>query len=580
MTTTGLRIHKVIADNNTRRLHYFAGRYLSEQEFDLMQVYVDERCEDLVRTSLPGIIYGLETSVNPNDEALDITVQPGLAVGGDGKVVQVSFPIHLDWGSLIDEFKTRVTVEDLPQAATHGYYFLTVKRLTALIDDSKAADPCSRRDPNPLRDSRLETFATLDLFFITNIPSWMSMTERQASVRVMVRYLQESAFDAETGAVPIALVKINNDSMEWINTDVGRFFSQKNNVHYNLLSYWQSLEKNMSLTDEHDSSLDLASILGVDYLPAAGPFPDDLITDISGKESENPDLWTRPTLHFNPYDLQIELLPVPANSVDGVITTELARGVVDLVHYQHDRIRIMVAVEPDDYRVDLMNLPEIDLALIKEFHERYIQSASDYNAWAIKFYELYGNLDRDVTFPPDKPDEPDEDSALVFNSIYKVAGPTGDFPKINTEVKRKSLKIPVAQPAPQTVSDYLRSIIEQRENQSPNGKAPRPYSQSLPDLPDDQPSPEFPEDIQDGLYRQQLDLKKKIQTIEEFLETGSDLLNEISDFLSLQRQQLDSITVSFASLAGGVAGDGSGLNLMRWSDEVNYVPPILKPAEE
>jgi len=75
------------------------------------------------------------------------------------------------------------------------------------------------------------------------------------------------------------------------------------------------------------------------------------------------------------------LVPVPANSVDGVIQYELQRGVVDLVHNQHDRIRIMVAVEPDDYRDDLLNLPDIDRDLLEELHRRYLQTASDYMAW-------------------------------------------------------------------------------------------------------------------------------------------------------------------------------------------------------
>ncbi len=47
MNNSSLNISPILADNNTQRLNYIPGRTLSEQEFDLMQVYVDERCEDL-----------------------------------------------------------------------------------------------------------------------------------------------------------------------------------------------------------------------------------------------------------------------------------------------------------------------------------------------------------------------------------------------------------------------------------------------------------------------------------------------------------------------------------------------------
>ena len=576
METQGLQLHKVIADNNTRRLHYFSGRYLSEQEFDLMQQYVDERCEDLLRSAPPGIVYGLDVSITETDKSIDINVRPGLGVGGDGRAVHVNFPIRLDWHSLIGEYKNRITPEDHESVPVEGFYFLTVKRQVALLDESEGADPCSRTEPNPLRDSRLETFATLDLHFISKAASWMAMEKNRAAMRVLVRSLSDSPFDPDTGAVPVCLLKIVDDQLQWVENRVGRFDAEADNVYQNILNYWQVLQSQLRHDHTDGETLDnLATITGVDYLPAAGPFPRDLITDIAGRESEDDsNLWQRPVLHFNPRDLQMELVAVPANSVDGVIQHELHRGVIDLVHNQQDRIRIMVAVEPDDYRADLLDLPDIDMALLNELHERYVQAASDYNAWAIEYFILYGNITRTPS------DFTEEDKVSVLKQIYKVAGPVNDYFDLTNE-ERKLAGLPVSQPAPQATLSYFSELVSQRHLQMQESEVlPRPYSAISARISDENwdelfltsPEPAFPVEqaVSDGLYRQRENLLYEIETIENFISRSTELINEVSDFLILQRQQLDSITVSFAGLASGVIGDGSGLNLMRWSDSIDY----------
>lgn len=575
METKRLQLHNVIADNNTRRLHYFAGRYLSEQEFDLMQQYVDERCEDLLRSAPPGIVYGLDVSITETDESIDISVRPGLGVGGDGRAVHVNFPIRLDWGSLIDEYKNRITLEGQEAVSVEGYYFLTVKRQIALLDESEGADPCSRTEPNPLRDSRLETFATLDLHFVSKAASWMAMGKNRVAMRVLVRSLSESPFDPDTGAVPVCLLKIVDDQLQWVEDRVGRLDATEENVYQNILGYWQSVQGQLRHEHAEGETLDnLAAITGVDYLPAAGPFPRDLMTDIAGRESEEDNsLWQRPILHFNPRDLQMELIAVPANSVDGIIQNELTRGVIDLVHNQQDRIRIMVAVEPDDYRADLLDLPDIDMALLNELHERYVQAASDYNAWAIEYFLLYGNITKTPV------DLVEEDKVSVLKQIYKVAGPVVDYFDL-TEEERRLAGLPVSQPAPQTTLKYFSEVVSERSSQLQDPQIlPRPYSAISARISSEKwneifstpPEPEYPKKRDaDGLYRQRENLVYEMQTIEDFLIRSAELIDEVSDFMLLQRQQLDSITVSFAGLASGVIGDGSGLNLMRWSDSIDY----------
>ncbi|MFM2069535.1 MAG: hypothetical protein RLZZ584_4444, partial [Pseudomonadota bacterium] len=81
-----------------------------------------------------------------------------------------------------------------------------------------------------------------------------------------------------------------------------------------------------------------------------------------------------------------------------------------------------------------------------------------------------------------------------------------------------------------------------------------------------------------GLLALQAGLRKRIATLEADLATGYGLINEITDYLGLQRQHLYNLTVSFTALAGGVAGDGSGLNLTRWATTATLLPALAAAA--
>jgi hypothetical protein len=576
-----VKLSPVVADSNTTRLNHFAGRYLSEQEFDQMQDYVLERCEDLLRASLPGIVEGLQVQADNNDGELSILVRPGTAVTGAGTAVSLAVPIHLDWAELISAYQRRITPTDQVPPPTpdpvNGFYFLTVKRQIERLDDSSDADPCCRFDPDPLRDSRLETIAALDLQFISDIPSWMSAGQRQVTSRVLRRAISESPFIADNAAVPLALMRIDNDQLSWIDTRAGRFLSEPNPVENNMLNWWQRVVRTVTLPP--DNSQSLTELTGCDYMPAAGPFPDVLISNLAGAEIEQQGdqagLWSRPILHFDPYDLQVELLPVPENAVEGTLATELARGVVDLVNYERDRIRLMVAVEPDDYRADLLDLPSVDMDLLIEAQQRYAEAASDYNQWAEQYFHIYGNLDSHFDKNSNNALDSDEldDLKALLKTMYVVQGPEQSLSLLDND-QFETFNLRARLPRPQAIVEHLAELAEQRRQ--PDQSLPRPYSRygaiagKLPAVDID---PGFPDADVDGLYTRREQLRERIDTIEKLIEKSSDLLDETKDFIVQQRHQLDNITTSFSILAGGVPGDGSGLSLIRRAGSLTYQLP-------
>jgi uncharacterized coiled-coil protein SlyX len=128
-----------------------------------------------------------------------------------------------------------------------------------------------------------------------------------------------------------------------------------------------------------------------------------------------------------------------------------------------------------------------------------------------------------------------------------------------------SLEAPVSLPA--TGTQVFQRLIDARAARAEEEGAalPRPYSLGPPappaDLPEEAEAPDFG---QEGLYRRLTDLERQIALLEAEIDANDRLVADFDVFIRAQRQQVDSITTSFAALAGGVPGDGAGLQLARW----------------
>lgn len=568
-----LKIHPVISDNQTHRLNFISGRYLSEQEFDLMQRYVDERCEDLLLTMHPGIVQGLDVSLREDQPEFPIQINPGLAVSWSGRAISTRFPIHFHWKDLRKNYRAEQYIDG---QITDGFYFLTLRRGVVILDEEKEADPCVRTEADPLRDSRLETIAQVNLQYIPVASSLMNFSRQRACMRILKKMLKSDFFAQNPDEVKLAVVKIKDNELLWLDVKAARFMAQENTVYQTMLDYWTAILKSptafrLDTTDSVDlnPSHTLNQILGIDFLPAAGRFPEKLIENIAGKQnSSTPAVWQRPILKFNPDGLQVEILPVPANSVNGVIKDELNRGVVDLLNGEADRIRLMVAVNPDDYHPRLMDLPEIDRDLIDDLKLRQQTALDAYEDWGKQYFKIYENLDAAASFEGSS-NVPTKKTSEIFSNVYLTLAPKASFTLINNEVKRKALNIPAEIDPPHGVNKILNDIVRARQSKLKTGEElPRPYS--LHGIASEVTATENLKSGADGLYKKRIKIKEDIEEIEDYILRSNQVIDELRDYLSLQRQQLDSITVSFAALAGGIPGDGTGLKLMRRADGLTF----------
>lgn len=507
-----------------RRLNSFPGRYLSEREFELLQAYVDDRITPLI-TGLPvGIISGLEVHTEGSGSNTVLHIQPGVAVAAGSRLMRLFYALRQEWPEFAELMERQ-----LDGKLRDGLYFLTLHAVVEEIDSNATQEPCTRTEPDPLRQRRLETVILPSLQFISANPRLLAMAQARAANRICVRFLNESPHDAKSGAIPVALLKVVNKNPEWVNTAAGRYLSEPDSAYRTFLAHnigllEQWLEKN-SLGN---ASASLATQLGVDYLPAAGPLPPQLLNDPAGKS---------PKLMFQPADLQVELAPVPASTIGSVIDSELPRGSVDLIHGLGDRIRLLLAIPDLDYRPKLMDLPQRDTALEDELFQREEAAAQAWSDWWRQWQRLFGGLNAD---------------------------------------QLKLAQAPTRLDRPRDPAQFRNDLAEQRRKTLDNDKLPlpEPYSSHLlsPYTVTGYTKVETPTAPEEQLLLQQDGIRNSIQTLEQDLDESYRLLNEMNDYLNLQRQQLDSLTVSFSSLAGGVAGDGSGNSMMRWNGSVVFDP--------
>jgi len=559
-----------------QRLNSFPGRYLSEKEFNLLQAYVDKRITPLIKGLPAGIIGGMELRPEGSGNNTVLNIQPGIAIGAGGQLVRLFYPLKQTWPEFVELIERNLLKQNKGNKLRDGLYFLTLHTVVEEIDKEMAAEPCTRTEPDPLRQRCLETVILPSLQHITSSPRLMAMSQTRAVNRICVRFLKSLPHDPETGAIPVALIKVENRLPAWIDTVAGRYLSEPQAAYRTFLAHTVArLEQWLEKGELSDAIPTLSTLLGVDYLPAAGPLPLTLLTDPAGKE---------PKLLFNPADLQVELAPVPASTIGGVIDRELPRGSVDLIHGLGDRIRLLLTIPDLDYRPTLMDLPERDTQLEDDLFKREVAATKAWKEWWLQWQLLFSGLTEEqcklkqapqyklglMAKEFSRPRNPDACRyQLIKQRLLTLYGDKIQFPDANPHDPEK---IDIQEPGP-----YTGSQIEKKLG-SAGMPVPEPHVSHLltPHAVAGYTPVEAPEFSGHGLLKQHDDIRLEIEQLEKDLDESYRLLNEMNDYLNLQRQQLDNITISFSTLAGGVAGDGAGSNMMRWNGAVAFEPKTTR----
>ena len=554
---TFIVLHDPIASSpRLERVHMFPGRHLGEEEFERAQDYADARLAPLLKTAHKGIVFGLELNLDSNRLDAVFSVNPGLAVAANGRTLGLYNPLRVEWQTLIDDYLSSSLSTD-----ASGVYYLILQQSENTID-SPTVEPCQRAEFDPSRDSRLVTVGSLGLKRLAIDPSAISsMQQEQLENWVAADRVDADFLAGMPNAVPLALLAILPNSsgffsVQWGSQEAGRYEASANSGYQVLLNQTSAALRQVmqEAALEENSAIPLEDFLQtnlhLDYLPAAGQLPLAWLAEPASRT---------PSVLWLPDHLGIDMVPVAEESVLELIQRHIARRVIDLRQPAGDRIRLLLAVDETDYRHDLLDIPPTDARLEADIYRFYMRAYGAWLRWHKQFDLLY------FVEPSNQPPLSDPTLAEIE---HRVLDPS----------QFKNLDLPKPTLPPVTPLDFFLSIVTRAngELQDPsNPGAPYPYNKPPPtrpayytdwlvDVGGNLAPPPVPTPDQDGLVIQYAVALVELESIENQIRAIRTRLEKTRDYLLLQRQQLDSQTVALSALAGGVAGDGGGMQVARW----------------
>jgi hypothetical protein len=447
------------------RLNLFAGRSLGEREFDIMQSYTEQRVAPLLSAHAPGIVQGFEVAASEvplKDSAASdwlFRVRPGLAVGGDGKIINMIFPLDQYWQEQKADYLDRRSRSLDPISKINGIYFLTARRELEAVDKSGNFAACVRDELDLLRDARIETVTRLSLQAISETAAAVAAAkaDKELSInRLLAEHLQTDWFGTD-GAVPIGMLAVENDNILWFDAVAGRFPAKVDANYWTFLTHTsQAIQQHFNgwLLADAAARLSIIDSFKLAYLPAAGVLPTLFVDDVA----------SLPKLHWFPPHLQLEMAPIAESQVHAVIERELPRSAIDLEKITGDRIRLLLVVKDVDYRADLLDLPLTDRQMEQDLY-RYGQRAhNSWKDWIVQYDSLFNNLQQQ--------DFLSTEGKRLFGSIPE---------KIDTEAEGQPI-------LPELF--FSRLIDSSRAWQTAangiNPNLPAPYTDSIPAQPADQ----------------------------------------------------------------------------------------------
>lgn len=534
MTTIRLQAPSPMS-RDLEQLHYFPGRTLGEREFDRRQRYMDARLAPLALPRHPGVVRGLEVStVAPDSAGEGCVVGPGLAVSGTGELIALYAPLHQRWQELVEAYLARTAA-----SGAAGVFYLLLRRDRHRIDVDPEVDACQRSHLDPTRDARRLVVGSLALRRLS-LPADVATTAARERIanRVAAERVDGTFMRNLGDAVPLGLLAVeasaDGHAVSWFSAAAGRYPARPDGGYRALLAQVdEAFRRALAVGD------DLTTAPALDFLPAAGALPRGLLQDTATR---------RPTIKWLPSHLGLDMVPVPEDSASEIVTRHLARRPVDLRRPTGERLRLLLAVDASDYRPQLLDFPQRDPRLIDDLFRYHRRAHEAWRGWRRQ-----------------------------YNHLYSVqAG-------VDLESKElKALDLPPAAPSPPEPESVFQAFVDAARDELASGDEapPYPYDQGTPTPPDayrewlvpadpqDPEGPAAPPGVEppesNGLVIRYALARHDLERTENRIRAVRSRLDKSRDYILVQRQQLDSQTVSFAALAGGVASDGSGLQVSRW----------------
>lgn len=559
------------SDSDLERLNLFAGRHMGEDEFERQQAYVDRRLANIFEAMPQGIVQGLEVRASQVSNKAGFVVTAGLGIAGNGQALGLYYPLYETWETLIKNYLKK-TLADNPM----GVFYLTLERNTRFVDDDTLIHPEQRTEFDPTRDARRLVVGNLGLFRLAIDPDVAaSLSREQVENTIAAMHVDKTFMDAMKHSLPLALVFVDDLNrgiitidelppaygVRWFSTACGQYRALNNSGHQVLLNQTREAFGRIVKAAQAQSTLTIPNYINanlrMDFLPAAGEFPVALLRNIESRSSANP-----PGIHWLPAHVAVDVVPVPEESVPALLDQHLGRRLVDLRQPMGERLRLLLAVNEPDYKPDLLDVPQVDFKLKQDLFRYFMRAYDIWAEWRRQFDVLYhlpayaqADLDAaaikamDLPTPLQHPQFPIDFYTQLVGNIRSTLGLSGAAPlpypydeHENTDIQTQIQTDPFT---------FYRNWVQAHSSDT------NPVTFPAHEYKDPEGGPV-------GLIIQYTDAQVDLESLDTQIGAARSRIERTRDYLLLQRQQLDNQTVSLAALAGGVAGDGSGLQVARW----------------
>jgi hypothetical protein len=533
--TTGVGLPAVGLNRlRAQRLNLFPGRALGEDEFDRLQAWGDGRIAALEGAlPRPGILSGLDCRLGQQDGEPVLWLAPGSGLGVGRELLSLTAPLTKGWAGLRDEYKARPGSSSAP---LDGLYLVVLDAVFFHLDVGANDAACRRTEPDRLRDARIARGLRLSLAAV-DAALWTRAEVRDrpptAANRLLGALLAEPERMPAYSGVSVALIGVRDNALLWLDAAAGAFGAVASPIAERLRAHLDSAILRTLRDGLRDGLTPLAAMQRFTpaWLPAAAELPAFLLNNPAGV---NP----LPRLDWFPVDAALELQVLPASSVPMVLGASLRRAATPFDRLAGDRYRIGIVVSDAVYRDDLLALPRLDAELPDLLRRT-------------------GILARNAAV----------DAQIAWDRLA-----AGFDTAANPDVAVPPRPVPAEAP-----DDVLKALgaHDWRAKQA-NATLEAPYSEGWPAPANDLPVERVaPADPPDGLLARAAAEQALQKRLDEMLADIAALLEMLEEEKKQQRSLVDSLTVDLAQLAGGVAGDGSGLKVARVARSLLATPKAV-----